>query len=304
MIFPDSAAGAASHEAEVVKTSGKLGWRHLQAKLYRFSPGEYEWKASPSHSLLVHIAGRARIGFRGGAKVEAGEAKSGLVWLTPAGRRNGGLQVVDGAAEMLLLLAPAAFMGEADPNDYGVTPEGFALVERDGISDPVIEAIARSILAELEAPDPMGALYADTVAATLSAYLLRRYATRLPETTPSSGAAPKLADPRLDRVIAFIDANLARELSLESLAREAGLSLYHFARAFKAATGVAPHRFVLKCRIDQARVLLPSADIPIATVAKLCGFASQAHLTHVFRRATGSTPGAYRHGARGPADPS
>jgi AraC family transcriptional regulator len=285
-------------EAEVVKTSIDLGWRRLDAKVYRFRPGEYTWRDTESHRIFVHLAGRARLRLRGGAPGEAREAKSGLIWISPAGHANAGLEVVDGIAEMLQLLAPAETTCETCPKRYGLTLESLTVVGRDGFSDPVLEALARSILAEMETPSPAGPLYADTVACTLSAYILRRCAqpTDPPQPLESSPifVNGKLADPRLERSLRYIEHNLEHELSLETLAREATLSLYHFARAFKVATGHAPHRFVLQRRIERARDLLRDAEIPIATVALRCGFASQAHLTHVFRRITGSTPGAYR----------
>ena len=293
MIFSEVRSIGAKGEAAVVKTSGELGWRRLDAKIYRFSPGEYTWNPIPSHRVLMHLAGRARLRLLSHAKGEAREAKSGLVWLSPAGRANTGLEVVDGAAEMLQLLTPMELTGETRASEYGLTLESLTIVERDGISDPVIEALGRSILAELDTPDPAGALYADSVAATLSAYILRRYA-RVAEPQPS----PRLADPRLERAITYIEENLGRELSLETLAAEASLSLFHFARAFKTAVGVAPHRFVLQRRIELARALLRDEELSIAMVAQRCGFASQAHLTHVFRRSTGSTPGAYRANVR------
>jgi len=305
MIFPAGRSTDALGVAQVVKTSVDLGWRRLDAKVYKFLPGEYAWRGTDSHRIFVHLAGEARLRLRGGVSAEAREAKSGLIWLSPAGA-NAGLEIVGGTAEMLQLLAPAQLACETCPKDYGVARESFTVVERDGISDPVLETLARSILAEMEAPGPAGSLYADTVACTLCAYILRRYSE---PTDPATAPIPttgyvngKLSDPRLERSIAFIEQNLEHELSLETLAREATLSLYHFARAFKSATGLAPHRYVLQRRVERARALLRDGEISIATVAARCGFASQAHLTHVFRRITGSTPGAYRALTHGPVD--
>jgi len=292
MIFPEARSDAAKGEAQVVKTSFTLGWRRLEAKVYRLSPGDYAWHATTSHRLFIHLGGRARIRLRGGAKAEAQQAQTGLVWLSPAGKPNAGLEIADGDAEMLQLLTPAEPARETALSHYGIALESLIVVERNGIKDPVLEALGRSILAELEAPTPAGAFYADTVAATLSAHILRRH-SRASEPPPAE-AVSRHADSRLERVIAYIEQNLEHELSLETLSREASLSLYHFARSFKTATGFAPHRFVLNRRIERARTLLRDPEIPIATVALRCGFASQAHLTHVFRGAIGFTPGAFR----------
>lgn len=99
---------------------------------------------------------------------------------------------------------------------------------------------------------------------------------------------------RLRRVVGFIESNLDADLSLERLAEVAGLSPSHFARRFKGATGKAPHGYVLAKRVEAARRLLAQGDLPLAQVAAATGFSSQAHLTGVFGRAVGMTPGQYR----------
>jgi len=69
-----------------------------------------------------------------------------------------------------------------------------------------------------------------------------------------------------------------------------------FARAFKAATGSAPHRYLTDRRIGRARALLAEGRLPLAEIAEVCGFSSQPHFTYWFKRLVGTTPGAYREG--------
>lgn len=99
---------------------------------------------------------------------------------------------------------------------------------------------------------------------------------------------------QLRRVLLFVEQNLDDDLSLATLAAVAGLSPSHFARRFKAALGEAPHRYVLARRVNGAKRLLLETEIPLAEVAAETGFSSQAHLTGIFGRAVGMTPGAYR----------
>lgn len=99
---------------------------------------------------------------------------------------------------------------------------------------------------------------------------------------------------RLARVKTHIDAKLAEEISLAELAAVAGLSVFHFARVFKQATGKSPHSFVNDRRLARACMLLRTPSLPLAGIAKACGFASQAHFTAAFRRAMAVTPGRYR----------
>ena len=96
------------------------------------------------------------------------------------------------------------------------------------------------------------------------------------------------------RVLEYIEANLHRNPPLSELCALAHMSAFHFARLFKQSTGVPPHRFVVRRRIEHAKALLASDGAPIALVARSVGFRTPGHFTTVFRRTTGMTPGAYR----------
>jgi AraC family transcriptional regulator len=95
-------------------------------------------------------------------------------------------------------------------------------------------------------------------------------------------------------VLDHIEAHLARNLTLGELARQAGLSAFHFARSFKAAVGRSPHAYLNDRRIERARTLLARSEPSLVEIALSCGYSSQSHLTRAFKLATGMTPGAYR----------
>jgi AraC family transcriptional regulator len=78
------------------------------------------------------------------------------------------------------------------------------------------------------------------------------------------------------------------------MAAVAGLSPVHFARQFRRATGQAPHQHLLHRRVERAKRLLAAGDLSIAEIAYHCGFSHQEHLTRVFRKATATTPAAFR----------
>jgi len=103
-----------------------------------------------------------------------------------------------------------------------------------------------------------------------------------------------VAPPTLRRVVDYIEAHLESDLSLNELAGVAVMSSFHFARRFRASIGVAPHAYVMRRRIERARMLLIETDMPIVQIALVCGFANQSHLTAMFRRTFGITPRAYR----------
>ena len=102
----------------------------------------------------------------------------------------------------------------------------------------------------------------------------------------------------LRRVQEYVDSHLSGDLKLEQLALSAGLSLHHFARAFKTSLGVPPHQFVLQRRLSLARDLLTSTDRPIGDIATAAGFSDQSHLARTFRKSFAVSPIAFRRSRR------
>jgi AraC family transcriptional regulator len=105
-----------------------------------------------------------------------------------------------------------------------------------------------------------------------------------------------LSPAALQRVQVFIEANLGDAVHLHDLAERAGLSAYHFARAFKTSAGVTPRAFIERRRVERAKRLLTDTDQAIARIAADTGLGTQSRLTTVFRRHTGFTPAVYRRG--------
>jgi AraC family transcriptional regulator len=99
---------------------------------------------------------------------------------------------------------------------------------------------------------------------------------------------------RLKRVNEYIDANLTSPIRLRELAGAAGFSRMHFARTFRVATGLRPHEYVIRRRIDRAKGLLLQSRAPVASVARLSGFTTHAHFTNVFRNHVGTPPAEWR----------
>jgi AraC family transcriptional regulator len=88
---------------------------------------------------------------------------------------------------------------------------------------------------------------------------------------------------------------LNRDISLESLSILASLGRYHFARQCKQSTGLAPHQYVMQCRIDKAKELLKHINLSTTQIALEIGYGSQSHFTTLFRRMVGVTPKEYRN---------
>jgi AraC-like DNA-binding protein len=107
------------------------------------------------------------------------------------------------------------------------------------------------------------------------------------------GLSPKT----LRRVQDHIAINLGQKITNQALAQVAKLSPSHFARAFKDSQGVAPHRYILECRVKRTQELL-ATDLPLSEIAVEVGFSDQSHLTRWFREFVGVTPGSYRWSMR------
>lgn len=113
-----------------------------------------------------------------------------------------------------------------------------------------------------------------------------------PVQPPSSGSQDGEAPSTpMSRVLAFLDANLADDLSVDELARIAGLSPGHFSTMFRIAVGESPHRHLVRLRVERARALLLRGDSP-ADAALAVGFCDQSHLARHMQRLLGITPGA------------
>ena len=102
----------------------------------------------------------------------------------------------------------------------------------------------------------------------------------------------------VDRVGAFVDAELPGVLTLDRLAAVASLSPFHFARAFKATTGLAPHQFVTFRRMQRATTLLLESSVRVDQVAHAVGLSNVSHFRRVFRSHLGVTPGRLREDSK------
>jgi AraC family transcriptional regulator len=113
----------------------------------------------------------------------------------------------------------------------------------------------------------------------------------LTTTTPTIEANYKgLTHTRLQQVLDYIHTHLDRDLSLAELAEVINVSSTYFASLFKQTTGISPHQYVIKQRVERAKVMLKKTDFAIADIALQVGFSSQSHLNQQFKRITGMTP--------------
>ena len=174
-----------------------------------------------------------------------------------------------------------------------------SFAEPDGV---VFAAASRLRRAHLDSgAGALTDIEASTLAHLLAGHLLRRYgagpmAHRGP--MPRRGPAGKLRPGAVDVVAEYIRAHLADVITLDNLAGAVSLSPYHFARSFRATTGMTPHAFVTEHRLMVARDRLLRGDASVTAIALSVGFSNISHFRRLFRRRYGLAPAGLRAVAR------
>jgi AraC family transcriptional regulator len=161
------------------------------------------------------------------------------------------------------------------------------LLPQKPLYDPLILQMGLALKADLESHRPAGRLYAEAMATALATHILRNYSAHSHQSVRCLGG---LSPTQLKLVTDYINDHLDQDLSLEELAGIVRLSAYHFCRSFKRSTGLTPHQYLIRQRVERAKLLLKNGNVAIAKVAVACGFTHQSHLNRHFKRLTGMTP--------------
>ncbi len=160
-----------------------------------------------------------------------------------------------------------------------------------GIDDPIARHLLSSLLPATSRPGEAPALFLDHVALALTAHVAHAYGgMNKGGRTQRGGLAPHQERRAKELMVACIK----EDISLVRLATECGLSARHFARAFRQSTGLSPHRWIMKYRIQRAGELLGNGGLSLLDIASACGFADQSHFTRAFTAMVGMSPGVWR----------
>jgi AraC family transcriptional regulator len=158
-------------------------------------------------------------------------------------------------------------------------------------NDERIFALARLIAQECAEPERRHDLYGDSLTLALLIDLFQPGRQPAPRRTPLSAW-------QLRRVTDYMAANCSENIRLQDLAALVELSQSHFSHAFKASTGLPPHRWQMQARVRKGQEMLIAGGRSLTEIAAEAGFSDQAHFTRVFRRLVGETPAAWRRGRR------
>jgi AraC-like DNA-binding protein len=160
-----------------------------------------------------------------------------------------------------------------------------------GFDDDTIASLGRAVLPALSPPDQASQLFVNHVLFALAIHVAQTYGGMRSLPPLIRGG---LATWQVKRAKEILSANLDGRVLLKEVASECKLSVSHFSRAFSRTTGTAPHKWLLLHRVEVAKEKLRDGRLSLLDVALACGFADQSHLTRVFTRIVGVSPGAWR----------
>jgi AraC family transcriptional regulator len=272
------------------RTSAGLGWDRQYLSVQRERPYRASFGAAGTHLVILHLDGPVTVRRGQGRLSRSRSVPAGGLFIHPAGRD---LTVELGGALSTVHL----YLTDDVVQDAAGADRPVELGEELGTSDRLLEQLVLSMDETLRRWEPTARTYLDQLGSMVAAQLVRRHgAGRTVPGAADGRPASGLGDRQLAAVRAVMEERLAEPVPLAELASVAGLSVSQFSRQFKARTGLAPHRFLLGLRVDEAVRLLRTDGASIADVAVRCGFSHQEHLTRVMRAQLGTTPGAVRRG--------
>lgn len=272
-------------------TSEPLGWQGLNLE-YRYSPAGSTPELCIPYHLITFICDAPKtpqVVRRFEGKQWHDEARIGESVIIPKDHTYGVEWDTPGSYLILAI----------DPDDFATTineaqdPDQIQLTPQFSQPDPLLYQLSLGLKGLIESGAQGNRLYAETLTHTLMVHMIQHYTTCSKELKTYSDGLSKA---KLRLVIDYIQDNLEQDLGLKELAALLQLSPHYFAHLFKRSVGLAPHQYVIKQRIKQAKKLLKNREISIADIAYQVGFSSQAHLNRHFKRLVGTTPGRYRRG--------
>lgn len=238
------------------------------------------------HYIVVHMGGAKRITRRRRTETLVREAQDRALSTIEAGSSYHWM--TEGPIAFGHVYLDPAYFAEAIGRQFDMDPAKVSLHETVGEYDPLLSRLFTALVRASESDDLAQMEQEDQLEAALH---------RLYERQAAAGAGEGrivIAPAAVARVKEYIGANLAAPIALDDLAGLAGYSRFHFARGFRAATGLPPYAYILRARIALACRLLGEAHLPVNAVGDAAGFASHPQFTSRFRQLTGISPSAYR----------
>jgi len=280
--------------AEPVAASGDA-WSRISVEEYLRPPGEEPAATPLQHTVVLNIGDPYRREHQWADEPEVVRytLDPGCAAIIPAGARYR-TRWLDPGHDLVLTLEPSLLAEVSGWRGFQAPSLRRVLNARDGLLAHLMLSLREALRETRRVSGPFGEYLARALAFHLTSYLAPH--GRPPEVRVG------LSLSRVRRITEFVDHHLEAPLSLQQLAHLANLSVFHFARSFEESTGLSPHQYVLRRRIDRAKQLLAGSSLSLAEIAVRCGFSHQSHFTKAFHQISGVTPTRWREPARARRD--
>ncbi len=209
--------------------------------------------------------------------------------VTPAGMRSGWRWFAK--SDVIVVTLDPAKVERFAQTELGMLLDTQQFRDLPQFSDPDLCAAGVMLVEALEGDDVSSGVMFEAMSRVLLVKLLQRYGERRREDVELSA---RFTSKHYHSVLALIRARLDQTITVDEMAREAGMSPSHFARVFKETLGSTPMQYVLAYRIEQAMKMMEDRARPLGDIALACGFADQAHFSRSFKQITGQTPRQFR----------
>lgn len=282
---------ADSKYATGARLGGPADWQGLRVEWWRHEPGVLSDLTLNCTEVAVLLAGQLTVKRTGDGQTQKHFGSPGTTWICPAGVFERDIELSNPMVECLHIFLPPLLLEDWALENYGIDPSHTALSYAGGLSDLLINQIAITFRSLLDQENTTAdRLLIDGLRTTLAAHLVGTYSRDRWQQQAERQVPNSLSGARLRRVVDFVEAHLAQEISLDDLAAQACLSAFHFARLFRQATGLTPHRYVTERRIQIAKERLAQRTMSLTEIALETGFGSPANFSRAFRKATGCAP--------------
>jgi len=284
---PPVKADETTEAHEILSSSEGLNWKGVHVLRGRSIGYAADNITAPFHMFSLSTGAPYTVEIKKDRRFVKHTNKRGNIFVNPA---NNPLTArsSDAKSYVMVTLDPSRLI---EPSSGApLSPDtGFRMLP--GATDHQLKALIEALIAEAEAGNPGGSLLVDALTTALAVHFVANYAhTPPPEPRPLSAG---LTRRQLMRATEYMDANITDTVTLEDIAKEVGLSKYHFSRQFKQSTGATPYQFLMTRKMDKARALLETGKNTIIDVAHQLNFSDQSHFNRAFKKRFGLSPRAF-----------